>query len=140
MAIQMKEETIHIKNKVDQLSLLAEKLEQLGEKWELPLPLVTNLNLVLEEAVSNIIFYAYDDDKQHQIDISIKMNKNALTITITDDGKPFDPTQSKTPNIDLPAEEREIGGLGIFLMGKIMDKLNYKRKEQKNILTLKKSL
>jgi len=140
MVTQMKEETIHIKNKVDQLSVLAEKLEQLGEKWELPLPLVTNLNLVLEEAVSNIIFYAYDDEKQHQIDILINIDNDVLTIMIIDDGKPFDPTQSKTPDINLPAEEREIGGLGIFLMGKIMDTLKYKREEQKNILTLKKSL
>lgn len=133
-----KELTIY--NEVDQLTALAGQLEAIGEEWDLSPALVTNINLVLEEAVSNIIFYAYDDKQTHEITITIEKAQQMLTVTIHDDGKPFDPTKSESPDIDLSAEEREIGGLGIFLMGKIMDSINYERKNNKNILTLKKSL
>lgn len=130
----------NIKNNIQQLPLLAEELEKMGEEWELDMPLVTNLNLVLEEAISNIVFYAYDDEKEHEINIAAEKNDNKVVITITDDGKPFDPTKKETPDISLPAEDRQIGGLGIFLIGKIMDTVQYKRENKKNILTLTKLL
>jgi serine/threonine-protein kinase RsbW len=63
-----------------------------------------------------------------------------LTIEIEDEGIPFDPTLSKQPDLNLPVEERPIGGLGIFLISKIMDSVTYTREEKKNILTLKKNL
>lgn len=134
------EEKITITNDVNQLTSLAEKVNLLGSKNKLSQSLVTNMNLALEEAISNIIFYAFDDDKTHEIEIFININKHKLSIQIIDDGKPFDPRKSKEPDIHLPAEEREIGGLGIFLIGKIMDKLDYKREKEKNILTLEKSI
>ena len=134
------EKTIRITNDVEQLKVLAQKVEELGDEWQLGIALVTNINLVLEEAVSNIIFYAFDDKKQHHIDITITMNNKKLTIQVVDGGKPFDPTKKTPPDTTLPAEEREIGGLGIFLMGKIMDELDYQRKDEKNILTLRKTI
>ncbi len=134
------EKTIRITNSVEQLKVLAQKVEELGEEWQLGMALVTNINLVLEEAVSNIIFYAFDDKKRHNIDITITMDNKKLTIQIVDGGKPFDPTKKTPPDTTLSAEEREIGGLGIFLMGKIMDKLDYQRKDEKNILTLRKTI
>ncbi|MCF8361495.1 MAG: ATP-binding protein [Prolixibacteraceae bacterium] len=130
----------NIKNNIQQLPLLAEELEKMGEEWELDMPLVTNLNLVLEEAISNIVFYAYDDEREHEINIAAEKNDNKVVITITDDGKPFDPTKKETPDVSLSAEDRQIGGLGIFLIGKIMDTVQYKRENEKNILTLIKLL
>lgn len=132
--------TIQITNEVNQLKVLAQKIEEIGGEWQLDMALVTNINLVLEEAVSNIIFYAFEDKQQHTIDISIGIDDQELNITVVDEGKPFDPTKMAPPDTSLPAEDREIGGLGIFLMGKIMDKLDYCRREEKNILTLKKAL
>lgn len=140
MENKTKQEHLRIKNDVDELPVLAQKLEELGEKWQLSMALVTNLNLVLEEAISNIIFYAFEDKKEHPIDMNFVLVDKQMTITITDDGKPFDPTQKEAPNITLSAEEREVGGLGIFLMGKIMDSLKYKRENEKNILILKKEI
>lgn len=134
------EKKITIKNDVDQIHNLAGEVEKTGEEWELSQALVTNLNLVLEEAVSNIIFYAFEDKQQHDIEITLRLNNQEICVIIMDDGKPFDPTKSKVPEIDLPAEERQIGGLGIFLMGKIMDSMKYERKENQNVLTLKKTI
>ncbi len=134
------EKKITMKNDVDQVHYLAAEVEKTGEEWELSPALITNLNLVLEEAVSNIIFYAFEDNKEHDINIILTLNNKEICVIIMDEGKPFDPTKSKVPEIDLPAEEREVGGLGIFLMGKIMDSMKYERKENQNILTLKKTI
>jgi serine/threonine-protein kinase RsbW len=135
-----KVKNIVIENQVSELSRLADEIEKLAIKWELPQALIMNINLVIEEAVTNIIFYAFSDGNKHNININILLNGKSLTIKITDNGIPFDPLSQNEPNINLPAEERKIGGLGIFLMSQIMDKMHYTRKKNQNILTLTKSI
>jgi anti-sigma regulatory factor (Ser/Thr protein kinase) len=129
-----------IENQVGELSALAEKIDELAEKWELSQALAMNINLVIEEALSNIIFYAFTDRDKHEIRISISLINNRLTIKITDDGSSFNPLAQQQPDITLPAEERPVGGLGIFLISKIMDKMKYTRQKNQNILTLNKSI
>jgi anti-sigma regulatory factor (Ser/Thr protein kinase) len=134
------EEKIVIVNKVEELPVLSERMEEIGEKWNWPIHFTMNINLVLEEAVSNIIFYAFSDKESHNIDISVKMVNAKVTIEIEDEGIPFDPTLRKKPDITLPVQERPIGGLGIFLILKMMDTVRYKRENNKNILTLIKKV
>ncbi len=129
-----------IENQIKEISFLAEKIEKIAEEWDLSSTLAMNLNLVIEEAVSNIIFYAFPDDNKHEIKISVSIDNQILTIIITDDGIPFNPLKHEQPDINLPAEERPVGGLGIFLMSQIMDEMGYNRKKNENILTLKKSI
>ena len=129
-----------IENRIEELSALAEKIDDLAEEWELSQALVMNINLVIEEAISNIIFYAFTDNDKHEIKISVSLNDNMLIIKITDDGIPFNPLAQKQPDINLPAEERPVGGLGIFLISQIMDDMHYARRKNQNILTLNKSI
>lgn len=129
-----------IENRIEEIPTLAEKVEDLTSEWKLSPELTMNINLVIEEAVSNIIFYAFNDNKKHHIEISLSLNNNQLTIETTDDGVPFNPLEQQDPDITLSAEERPIGGLGIFLITQIMDDLNYNRKNKKNVLTLKKTI
>jgi serine/threonine-protein kinase RsbW len=129
-----------IENRVEELTSLAEKIDEMAEDWDLSLALAMNINLVIEEAVSNIIFYAFNDNNKHEIRISISLNDKMLTIKITDSGMPFNPLLQQQPDISLPAEERPVGGLGIFLMSQIMDEINYTRQKNQNILTLQKSI
>ena len=128
------EERIKITNSINDLPVLTQNIEALGKKWELPLRLIMSINLVLEEAVTNIIFYAFENKAEHEIEITIALNNRQLEITIVDDGKPFDPTQKAQPDITLPAEDRAIGGLGIFLIQKMMDEVIYRRKNNHNLL------
>lgn len=94
----------------------------------------------MEEAVSNIIFYAYDKDQmiEDAVLISLRFNGADLIIRVEDHGKPFDPTARLDPDITLSAEERPIGGLGIFLIKNIMDEVSYSREEGRNILLMSK--
>lgn len=134
------EEKIVIYNAVEELALLAARIEELSESWELPIPITMNLNLVLEEAVSNIIFYAFPEGGKHPIEITLTLKEKELKIIIEDEGIPFDPTLKEQPDTNMPADQRPIGGLGIFLIRKIMDNVTYNREQKKNILTLKKNL
>jgi anti-sigma regulatory factor (Ser/Thr protein kinase) len=129
-----------IENRIEELTSLAEKIDEMAEDWELSKAIAMNINLVIEEAVSNIIFYAFNDNDKHEIDITVTFDDKVLTIKITDNGKPFNPLLQKQPDINLPAEERPVGGLGIFLISQIMDKKNYTRRKNQNILTLNKSI
>lgn len=129
-----------ITNRIEELGVLSEKIEKLAQVWDLSESMAINLNLVLEEAVSNIIFYAFESPDNQNISISIRFEPNLLSIRIADGGKPFDPTIHEEPDILLPAEDRPVGGLGIFLITKIMDSVNYTRQNDQNILTLNKYL
>jgi anti-sigma regulatory factor (Ser/Thr protein kinase) len=129
-----------IENQIGELSSLAEKIDDLAEEWELPMKLAMNINLVIEEAVSNIVFYAFANSNKHEIGISVSLNNSKLTIKITDDGIPFNPLSKQQPDITLPVEKRSVGGLGIFLISQIMDEMHYVRQKNQNILTLNKSI
>jgi len=129
-----------IDNQMNELTRVQVFLEELGEQWELSMPLIFSLNLVLEEALTNIILYGYDDDQQHTITIIVNLAGNDLSITTIDDGHQYDPTLKKDPDITLSAEDRPIGGLGIFLIKKLMDKVEYQRKDHKNYLFISKNI
>lgn len=129
-----------IENQIGEISSLAEKIEKIAKDWDLLPELAMNINLVLEEALSNIIFYAFTDQHKHEIKISVSVGNKTLAIEITDDGIPFNPLKHEPPDITAPTEDRPVGGLGIFLMSQIMDEMHYNRKGNENRLTLKKSI
>lgn len=129
-----------VDNKIEELARVAVFLEELGEEWGFSTPFVLSLNLVLEEALTNIILYGLDQNSKQYIDINFNKTDEVLIVTIIDDGSEYDPTLKADPDITLPAEERPIGGLGIFLIKKIMDNVQYQRKENRNYLILTKNI
>ena len=102
--------------------------------------MIFNLNLVLEEAVVNIINYAYPKEEHEKIYLSAKLHNDSIILVLTDTGKEFDPTMVPDTDITLSADERPIGGLGIFLIRQIMNEVKYERIDGKNVLTLEKKL
>lgn len=134
------EKILVIENDISEISKLAVFIDELGEEMNLTPELIFNLNLVLEEAVSNVILYAYGEEKHKEISLMANMSDGNLVFVLTDSGKEFDPTKVPDADITLSAEEREIGGLGIFLIRQIMDKVDYQRIEEKNVLTMRKQL
>lgn len=131
---------LRIDNQIEELARAAVFLEELGEEWGFNIPLILSLNLVLEEALTNTISYGLDHESKHPIEIKFNKSGDVLTITIIDDGSEYDPTLKEDPDITLPAEERPIGGLGIFLIKKIMDRVQYQRQDNRNYLILTKNI
>jgi len=134
------DKVLRVNNQIEELTRVEGFLEELGEEWGLSMSLVFSLNLVLEEALTNTISYGFDDNFQHIIEICFNKTGVELSISIIDDGHEYDPTLKTDPDITLPAEDRPIGGLGIFLIKKIMDTVIYQRKENRNFLILTKNI
>ena len=125
-----------MRNDIQQIPTLAEWIDSIG----LPTALNMPINLALEEAVSNVMLYAYPKNKSGQVLVEAEKSPGKVIFTISDSGIPFDPTRQEEPDITQSAEERPIGGLGIFLVRQIMDSIAYERKDNRNILTLVKHL
>lgn len=135
------QKTLSLINDISQVPLLAKWIEELGQELSLPMSAVFQLNLALEEAVVNVMNYAYPGEKGRPITIAAELINNKLQeeriiFILADKGVPFDPTKATEPDITLPAEQRNIGGLGIFLVQQLMEGVIYKREEEKNILTM----
>ena len=135
----MKKELV-IKNEIAELERLAAFVDEVAEELSLDMETTMKLNLALEEVVSNVILYAYPKKMGENITIMASSDSNTLVFTITDKGEEFDPTKVEDADITLDAEDREIGGLGIFIVKNIMNEVTYQRLEGKNILTLKKNI
>ena len=131
---------ITFRNDISEISRLAGFIDEVAEKFSLPMDLVFSLNLVLEEAVTNVIMYAYPKEEHEFIYLSADIKDGSLVFVLTDSGKEFDPTLIPDADISLSAEERQIGGLGIFLIRQIMNEVKYERIDNKNVLTLEKKL
>ena len=99
------------------------------------------ISLAAEEVFVNIAHYAYAPDKGRAV-VRVEVSGDPVSVTITfmDHGMPYDPLGNEDPDLTLSAEERQIGGLGVFLVKKTMDDVNYEYKNGQNILTLKKNL
>ena len=134
------EKSIILANDISEISRLYEFVEEVGNDFSLSPDIVFNLNLVLEEAVVNIINYAYPKEEHESIYLSARMHEGSIILVLTDTGKEFDPTAAPEADVTLSADDRQIGGLGIFLIRQIMNEVKYERIEGKNVLTLEKKL
>ena len=134
------EKSIVLANDISEIGKLNEFVEAIGSELSLSLDVIFNLNLVLEEAVVNVINYAYPKEEHQSIYISAHLHEGSIVLVVTDTGKEFDPTLAPDVDITLSADERPIGGLGIFLIRQIMNEVRYERIDGKNILTLQKKL
>lgn len=133
-------ETLLITNELNQLVLLEDFLGKVAAEYNLSGRLLMNLKLAMEEAVTNIILYAYPGEKNKDISISLSYNDKELRIVITDSGIAFDPMNKPDPDLSLPPDERPIGGLGIYLVKQLMTDVTYHRSGDKNILTMVKHI
>ncbi|MCK4255306.1 ATP-binding protein, partial [candidate division WOR-3 bacterium] len=135
-----KSTTIKLRNNVSEIDKLRLILSEFGKINNLSQNILFKMNLALEETVTNIIKYAYNDDTEHVILIHISLSGGTLTAEIEDNGKPFNPLNSPKPDINKPIEYRTIGGLGIHIVRNLMDKIEYRRDRNKNFLILRKGV
>ena len=135
----MKKE-LKLKNQIGELDKVNKFIEEIGDELGLGMELRMNLNLVMEEMVSSVIFYAYPKGVEAEIELVAECDGKELSFVLSDSGKEFDPTLKEDLNLDINPSEREIGGMGIYIVKNIMNKVSYKRLEGKNLLTMKKEI
>lgn len=136
----MDQKNLILKNQLSELDTIAIALEEVSELWNLPPKVTMELNLVLEELFTNVVFYAFDDESEHEIGLDlVRTAEKSVRMILSDDGKPFNLLEKKIDDVfDKPLEERKIGGLGIHFAREMMTDISYARKDSKNVVILTK--
>ncbi len=127
---------VEIKSKLSELSMedATARVEEFLSNNEVPFPVITKINIAVDEIYSNIQRYSGAEN----VSIICSIEGDSIRLVFVDDGVEYDPLKRADPDITLSAEEREIGGLGIFMVKKFMDSTIYEFKDNKNVLTLTK--
>jgi serine/threonine-protein kinase RsbW len=133
-----REITIH--NSASELHRVACFVEDIGNELGLDGELQMNLNLVLEEMLSNVIRYGQSQQADDSIALKAESNGKEITLTLSDHGIEFDPTAKGDLDTDVNPAERQLGGMGIFIVKNIMDQVTYQRLNGMNVVVMKKKL
>ncbi len=129
---------LKLKNQMSELERVNAFVEEIGQELGLNFELQMNLNLVMEEMVVNVISYAYPEGSEAEIELLAESDGKQLKFVLSDRGKEFDPTLGGNTDMDVNPAERDLGGMGIFIVKNIMNEVTYQRLEGKNLLTMKK--
>ena len=131
---------ITIQNTPSELQRVACFVEDIGNELGLDGELLMNLNLALEEMVSNIIRHGKPQQADDNIALKAEGNGEEITFTLSDNGIEFDPTTKGDLDTDVNPAERKLGGMGIFIVKNIMDQVTYQRLNGRNVVVMKKKL
>ena len=131
-------ETLNLNNKVSEITKLNAFVKSATATLNMESGLANKIKLAVEEAVTNVIDYAYPNDIEGNINITIEADESRIRFILTDSGAEFDPTGVSKADTTLTVEERPIGGLGVFLVRNLMDSINYERVDGKNVLRMEK--
>lgn len=129
-----------LKNDTSDLGRLNEVFNAFAAEHAVPTKARQQCLMAFDDLVTNIVHYAYDDEDEHQIDVTVELRAEALHIRIRDDGRPFDPFSQEDADTTLDLDERDIGGLGIHLVRSFMDASEYQREDGHNVVRLTKNL
>ena len=119
---------------------LQDQLESFARQHGLAARVFHDVQLAIEEHLTNILLHGYGDNLEHQIRVRIQLDLPELRVEVEDDGRPFNPWEQPEPRVSQPIDARPIGGLGIHMKRKSLDGMEYRRAEGKNILLMIKRL
>jgi anti-sigma regulatory factor (Ser/Thr protein kinase) len=125
-------------NRQPEIARVQGELERFANKHALARRPLHDVQLALEEHLTNIVNHAYEDEQEHRIKVRFLFNRPELQIEVEDDGRPFNPLEHPTPNLSLPLDQRPIGGLGIHMIRKSLDHVEYHREHDRNRLVMVK--
>lgn len=140
MTEQHAKQRLVIENDLTEIAGVIAAFEGFAQACAVPPDTAARFNVIFDELLSNIIRYGYPDQERHEIGICMQRQGERLSVTITDDGIPFDPLSTAPPNTELPVREREVGGLGIHLVRNLVHDAHYRREDGRNIITLMQKL
>jgi serine/threonine-protein kinase RsbW len=129
-----------ITNERVELARVKEDVDRFAAAHGLPSTVLADLQVSLDEVISNIISYGYADNAAHEIVIQLRIADGALHATIEDDGAPFDPLSVSLVDVEADLSKRPVGGLGIRLIRALNDEVRYERTGNRNRLSLRRNL
>jgi len=131
---------LQVKSKTENLSVIRQFINKIGESESIEQHIIDNVTLAVDEACTNIIKHAYHLNSDKDIILSVKVDAGKLTVTLTDFGEGFNPDLIVDPDMPTYLKQRRVGGLGLHLMRKLMDRVEYKSfNNDRNQLILQKN-
>jgi serine/threonine-protein kinase RsbW len=132
--------TVRLPADLREIERLNRLIRQFGELHEVPSRALYAVNLALDEVVTNVVRHAFEDPKGQEVVVHVIAGPTEAITEVSDRGRAFDPLAVPPPNLDAPLAERSVGGLGIHLVRSLMDKVEYRRDDEKNVLTMRKRI
>jgi serine/threonine-protein kinase RsbW len=132
--------TISLRNALDELERVAGLVEAFCTARGVPAKTIFQLNLALDEVLTNVISYGYPEGGAHTITVHVGYEPERLVVAVEDSGRAFDPLTVPAPDLSRALDERAVGGLGVHLVRSVMDELEYHRQDGKNLLIMRKRL
>ena len=126
---------------IENIPVVEEFVDKWLEQYDCPLKAQMQINVAVDELFTNISSYAYNPDVgPATVRVEVCQEPLSVIITFIDNGVPYNPLEAEAPDIGLSAEDRPIGGLGIYMVKKTMDGISYEYKDGRNILSIKKNI
>jgi sigma-B regulation protein RsbU (phosphoserine phosphatase) len=138
LVIRRAADRLHLRSALTEIDRLADEVARVGREHALPEELVFDLRLALEEAVTNVIRHGYRGREDGQIHVGFHVTPEAIKVTVEDDAPPFDPRE--WPDSALPPEGADAHGVGVYLIKRVMDEVDYRHRDSRNVLTLTKRI
>ncbi len=149
LAVQFQRSSMHdpiavfhimARNDLREIAKVNQEFQKFAEEHGIPVDVGRRISILFDDLLSNVISYAFPDEEAHEIEIRTELATKRLTVTISDDGIPFNPLGAGTPDTGLPLDKRALGGLGIHLIRNLVDDISYQRRVERNVLTLVKHI
>jgi serine/threonine-protein kinase RsbW len=131
---------VDLKNQLSEIARLARTVDDFGRRHQIDVKTIHNMKLALDEILTNVISYGYDDAGEHHITARFSVEQGKWTAEVEDGGKPFDPLTSPEADTKQSLVARPVGGMGIHLVRKLTDELEYRRQNDKNRLVMRINL
>lgn len=130
--------SIVLKNDLSEIEILIERVESFSETHGIPQSISLKVAMILEELFTNTVSYGFSDNVEHEISVTLKVDADSLSVAYEDDGIPYNPFERDDPDLDASVEDRQVGGLGVYLTKVIMDYVKYYRVGDKNKILMVK--
>ena len=131
---------LRMANRLEEIARVIEDFGAFASENGLDTDVHRSMNMVFDELLNNIVSYAYEGEGEHWIDVRVELDREQLSVTVEDEGLPFNPFARSAPDTTLSMEERQIGGLGTHLVRGTMDEVSYARRANRNIANIVKHL
>ena len=133
--------TMTLEAKIENIPVLTDFIDEQLQALDCPMKAQLQIDVAIDEVFTNIASYGYPEgDGMATVRIDFDADTRMVSIAFEDNGIPFNPMEQPEPDVTLPIEKRQIGGLGIFLVRKTMDDVDYRREDGRNMLTIKKKI
>jgi serine/threonine-protein kinase RsbW len=132
--------TVRLPADLREIERLHRLVRQFGDLHEVRSRALYAVNLAIDEVVTNVIRHGFEDPAGEELTAQITVSGGQITTEVTDGGRAFNPLEAPAPDLEAPLAERELGGLGIHLVRSLMDRIEYRRENDKNVLTMRKRI